>query len=132
MTNVFSVGEMIKCVGISYRQAQYWRRTSFVAPSVRLGGRVSGYTFADVVLAKVAYRLRQANRSVQQMRDFIPALGEGLKRILFPLAQAIIVIDGDKFYIAKYGIVYSQNSDVIEINCADILSSLIPRHQIPV
>ncbi|HET9253709.1 MAG TPA: MerR family transcriptional regulator [Pseudonocardiaceae bacterium] len=57
--------------GITYRQLDYWARTSLVTPSIR-GATGSGsqrlYSFKDILVLKVVKRLLDAGVSLQNIR----------------------------------------------------------------
>src|SRR5262245_20327446 len=63
--------------GISYRQLDYWARTSLVVPSVRDAsgsGTQRLYSFRDIVVLKVVKRLLDAGVSLQNIRKAIETL----------------------------------------------------------
>lgn len=63
--------------GISYRQLDYWARTTLVVPSVRDAsgsGTSRLYSFRDLVVLKVVKRLLDAGVSLQNIRKAIEAL----------------------------------------------------------
>ena len=53
---------------ISYRQIQYWDKTSFIKPSYRRRGKYRLYTFADLIQLRLAKMLRETNFSIQKLR----------------------------------------------------------------
>ena len=60
-----------KVVGITYRQLDYWARTSLVVPSIRAAtgsGSQRLYSFRDVLVVKIVKRLLDAGVSLQQIR----------------------------------------------------------------
>jgi DNA-binding transcriptional MerR regulator len=64
-------------VGISYRQLDYWARTSLVVPSIRDAsgsGTQRLYSFRDLVVLKVVKRLLDAGVSLQNIRRAIDTL----------------------------------------------------------
>ena len=86
-----------KIVGITYRQLDYWARTSLVEPSVR---RASGsgtqrlYSFDDVVRLRVVKRLLDTGVSLQKVRLAV----EQLRAHGQSLAEVTLVSDGDSVY----------------------------------
>jgi len=63
--------------GITYRQLDYWARTSLVVPSVRDAsgsGTQRLYSFRDIVVLKVVKRLLDAGVSLQNIRKAIETL----------------------------------------------------------
>lgn len=66
-----------QAVGISYRQLDYWARTSLVVPSIRDAsgsGTQRLYSFRDLVVLKVVKRLLDAGVSLQNIRKAIETL----------------------------------------------------------
>ncbi len=84
--------------GITYRQLDYWARTSLVEPTVRTAGG-SGtqrlYSFRDVLLLKVIKRLLDAGVSLQQIRSAVHHLRE---RGTEDLTRVTIMSDGATVY----------------------------------
>jgi DNA-binding transcriptional MerR regulator len=73
----YRVPEVCKVIGISYRQLDYWARTSLVTPSIRAAGG-SGtqrlYSFQDLVQLKVIKKLIDAGISLQRIRKAVQYL----------------------------------------------------------
>ncbi|TDB70857.1 MerR family transcriptional regulator [Micromonospora sp. KC723] len=85
-------------VGISYRQLDYWARTSLVVPSVRDAsgsGTQRLYSFRDLVVLKVVKRLLDAGVSLQNIRKAIEALRS---RGVEDLAGITLISDGTTVY----------------------------------
>ena len=63
--------------GITYRQLDYWARTSLVVPSIR-GAAGSGsqrlYSFKDILVLKIVKRLLDTGISLQQIRTAVAQL----------------------------------------------------------
>ena len=85
--------------GISYRQLDYWDRTSLLQPSVR-GAAGSGsqrlYAFRDILVLKLVKRLLDTGVSLQQIRlavDQLRAAGFG------DLAKITLMSDGARVYL---------------------------------
>ena len=85
-------------VGISYRQLDYWARTSLVLPSVRDAsgsGSQRLYSFRDLVVLKVVKRLLDAGVSLQNIRKAIETLrSHGVE----DLAAITLISDGTTVY----------------------------------
>src|SRR5262249_35645144 len=84
--------------GISYRQLDYWARTSLVVPSVRDAsgsGTQRLYSFRDIVVLKVVKRLLDAGVSLQNIRKAIETLREGGEE---DLATMTLISDGTTVY----------------------------------
>jgi DNA-binding transcriptional MerR regulator len=85
-------------VGISYRQLDYWARTSLVVPSVRDAsgsGTQRLYSFRDLVVLKVVKRLLDAGVSLQNIRKAIDTLHS---RGVDDLAGITLISDGTTVY----------------------------------
>ncbi|MGC4877839.1 MerR family transcriptional regulator [Micromonospora sp. DT43] len=85
-------------VGISYRQLDYWARTTLVVPSVRDAsgsGTSRLYSFRDLVVLKVVKRLLDAGVSLQNIRKAIEALRS---RGVEDLAGITLISDGTTVY----------------------------------
>jgi DNA-binding transcriptional MerR regulator len=85
-------------VGISYRQLDYWARTSLVVPAVRDAsgsGTQRLYSFRDLVVLKVVKRLLDAGVSLQNIRKAIDTLRS---RGVEDLAGITLISDGTSVY----------------------------------
>jgi DNA-binding transcriptional MerR regulator len=95
---------VIKLVGITYRQLDYWARTGLVTPSVRAAdgsGTQRLYSFTDVVELRIIKRLLNAGVSLRQIRDAIGYLRResGGK----PLSDVTLISDGNRIYACHSG-----------------------------
>ena len=84
--------------GITYRQLDYWARTSLVEPSVRSAtgsGSQRLYSFRDILLLKVIKRLLDAGISLQQIRTAVQHLRE---RGTDDLTRVTLMSDGASVY----------------------------------
>jgi DNA-binding transcriptional MerR regulator len=95
---------VIKLVGITYRQLDYWARTGLVTPSVRAAdgsGTQRLYGFTDVVELRIIKRLLDAGVSLRQIRDAIGYLRKesGGK----PLSDVTLMSDGNRIYACHSG-----------------------------
>jgi len=84
--------------GITYRQLDYWARTSLVEPTVR-GATGSGtqrlYSFRDILVLKVVKRLLDAGVSLPNIRKAVEFLrGRGVR----DLANVTLLSDGISVY----------------------------------
>ena len=85
-------------VGISYRQLDYWARTTLVVPSIRDAsgsGTQRLYSFRDLVVLKVVKRLLDAGVSLQNIRKAIDTLRS---RGVEDLAGITLISDGTTVY----------------------------------
>jgi DNA-binding transcriptional MerR regulator len=95
---------VIKLVGISYRQLDYWARTGLVTPSVRAAdgsGTQRLYSFTDIVELRIIKRLLDAGVSLGKIRKALGYLREesGGK----PLSDVTLMSDGDRIYACHSG-----------------------------
>src|SRR6188768_589770 len=84
--------------GITYRQLDYWARTTLVVPSVRDAsgsGTQRLYSFRDLVVLKVVKRLLDAGVSLQNIRKAIETLRS---RGVADLAGITLISDGTTVY----------------------------------
>jgi DNA-binding transcriptional MerR regulator len=87
-----------QAVGISYRQLDYWARTSLVVPSIQEAsgsGTQRLYSFRDLVVLKVVKRLLDAGVSLQNIRRAIETLRS---RGVEDLAGITLISDGTTVY----------------------------------
>jgi len=84
--------------GITYRQLDYWARTSLVEPSIRAAhgsGSQRLYSFRDILVLKIVKRLLETGISLQQIRTAVNHLRE---RGSTDLAQVTLMSDGVSVY----------------------------------
>ncbi|MFD2080374.1 MerR HTH family regulatory protein [Actinopolymorpha cephalotaxi] len=84
--------------GITYRQLDYWARTSLVEPTIRPAsgsGTQRLYSFRDILLLKVIKRLLDAGVSLQQIRTAVTHLRE---RGAGDLTEITLMSDGASVY----------------------------------
>ncbi len=84
--------------GITYRQLDYWARTSLVVPTVRSAhgsGSQRLYSFKDVLVLKVVKRLLDTGVSLQNIRVAVDHLR---KRGVRDLAKITLFSDGVTVY----------------------------------
>src|SRR5947207_7394724 len=84
--------------GITYRQLDYWARTSLVEPSIRAAhgsGTQRLYSFRDILVLKVVKRLLDTGVSLQQIRTAVTHLRD---RGVADLAQITLMSDGASVY----------------------------------
>jgi len=84
--------------GITYRQLDYWARTSLVVPSVRDAsgsGTQRLYSFRDIVVLKVVKRLLDAGVSLQNIRKAIETLSQWGE---LELSTMTLISDGTTVY----------------------------------
>jgi DNA-binding transcriptional MerR regulator len=85
-------------VGITYRQLDYWARTSLVLPTVRPAtgsGTARLYGFRDILELKIVKRLLDTGVSLQQIRTAVEHLRA---RGTTDLTQVTLMSDGVSVY----------------------------------
>jgi DNA-binding transcriptional MerR regulator len=92
---LYSTGDVVRILGISRRQLQYWSQTNLVEPSARTPGGHGRYDFADLVALRAARKLIDAGISLQRIRKSIGALRRLLPSVRRPLSELVLVATGD-------------------------------------
>lgn len=89
-------------VGITYRQLDYWARTSLLQPSLaeaRGSGTQRLYSFGDIVQLRVVKRLLDAGMSLKKIRSAMDILRDQLNSDQ-PLTDVTLLSDGITIYAA--------------------------------
>ena len=84
--------------GITYRQLDYWARTSLVEPSIRTAsgsGTQRLYGFRDILVLKIVKRLLDAGVSLQNIRTAVDHLRN---RCVTDLERITLMSDGASIY----------------------------------
>ncbi|MSO42985.1 MAG: MerR family transcriptional regulator [Candidatus Planktophila sp.] len=84
--------------GITYRQLDYWARTSLVEPSIRTAsgsGTQRLYGFRDILVLKIVKRLLDAGVSLQNIRTAVDHLRN---RGVTDLERITLMSDGASIY----------------------------------
>ncbi|WP_372435935.1 MerR family transcriptional regulator [Williamsia soli] len=94
----YRVPSACQIAGITYRQLDYWARTSLVVPSIR-GAAGSGsqrlYSFKDILVLKIVKRLLDTGISLQNIRVAVDHLRQ---RGVEDLARITLFSDGTTVY----------------------------------
>jgi DNA-binding transcriptional MerR regulator len=93
----FRVPEVVRIVGISYRQLDYWARTGLVRPSVQDAhgsGTQRLYSFQDVAQLKLIKKMLDSGVGLQQIRK---AWGT-LRELREPPLGTTLISDGSRIY----------------------------------
>jgi DNA-binding transcriptional MerR regulator len=93
----YRVPDVVRIVGISYRQLDYWARTGLVRPSVQDAhgsGTQRLYSFQDLALLKLIKRMLDSGVSLQQIRK---AWGT-LRELKEPPLGTTLISDGSRIY----------------------------------
>ena len=88
-------GQVVRILGVSRRQLQYWADTGLIVPSARTRGGQRRYTFEDLVAVKAAKQLIDAGVSVQRIRSSLGSLRRILPTVRRPLSELVLVATGD-------------------------------------
>lgn len=102
----FRTQDVVRALGLSRRQIQYWAKTGLVVPSARTPGGHHRYSFADLVALKAAKRLIDAGVSLQHIRRSVEALATHLPSVDRPLEELVIVANGDVLVVFDRGMVF--------------------------
>jgi DNA-binding transcriptional MerR regulator len=100
---LFRSGQVVRILGVSRRQLQYWAETDLVAPSARTPGGHRRYTFEDLVALRAAKQLIDAGVSVQRIRHSIGSLKRILPEVQKPLSELVLVATGDLVLVLHGG-----------------------------
>lgn len=99
----FRTGLVVRILGVTRRQLQYWAATGLVVPSARTAGGHHRYTFDDLVALRAAKQLIDAGISVQRIRHSIGSLRRMLPAVRRPLSELILVATGDLVLVLQEG-----------------------------
>jgi DNA-binding transcriptional MerR regulator len=93
----YRVPDVVKIVGITYRQLDYWARTGLVTPSIQ-DARGSGtqrlYSFQDLVALRVIKGLLDTGVSLQRVRKAV----QHVRALDRPLSGLTLMSDGRGVY----------------------------------
>jgi DNA-binding transcriptional MerR regulator len=93
----FRVPDVVRIVGISYRQLDYWARTGLVRPSVRDAhgsGTQRLYSFQDLAQLRLIKKMLDSGVGLQQIRK---AWGT-LRELREPPLGTTLISDGSRIY----------------------------------
>lgn len=94
----YRVPSACQIAGITYRQLDYWARTSLVVPSIRSAagsGSQRLYSFKDILVLKIVKRLLDTGISLQNIRVAVDHLRQ---RGVEDLARITLFSDGTTVY----------------------------------
>jgi len=98
----FRSRDVIRLVGITYRQLDYWDRSGFIKPTlVEANGQGTErlYSFRDLVCLKAAKRLKESGVSLQKIRKSLAYLHKYLPDGTLPLAEMVFLTDGQTLFV---------------------------------
>ncbi len=93
----YGVPEVLRVVGVSYRQLDYWARTDLVRPSIQDAegsGTQRVYSFQDLLKLRIVKSLLDAGVSLQKIRKAIDTLEE----LQQPAHGTTLISDGERVY----------------------------------
>lgn len=99
MKNFFTPKEVVKIIGISYRQIQYWDKTHFLKPSYRRRGKYRLYNFTDLIQLRLVRILRGHGASIQRLRRTVRTLKSLLPQCHHPLVELTFLIEDERMLI---------------------------------
>jgi predicted RNase H-like HicB family nuclease len=98
----FNTKTVVKLVGLTQRQIDYWDRSHFIKPTVKeASGYGTGrlYAFTDIVQLKVAKTLKDKGVSLQKIRKSISYLKTHFPDMKKPLAEMRFLTDGETIFV---------------------------------
>ena len=97
MQRRFTRDEVVRILGVTRRQLDYWARLRLISPELRWGERF--YTFTDLVALETMKRLTSRGLPARRLRRALEALREQIGEVSRPayhkLLDAALVGDGD-------------------------------------
>jgi len=102
METSFSSKAVLRIIGISMKQLDYWDRTNLIKPSVREAsgyGSVRLYSFRDLLQFKVAKCLTDQGISLQKIRKSLNHLRKQMPEIEQPFARLKFLTDGMTIFL---------------------------------
>ncbi|MDI6711220.1 MAG: MerR family transcriptional regulator [Bacillota bacterium] len=102
MREGFRSRDVIRLVGISYRQLDYWDRSGFIKPTlVQANGQGTErlYGFRDLVCLKAAKQLKDMGVSLQKIKRSLAYLREHLPQVVTPLSELVFMTDGRSIFV---------------------------------
>lgn len=96
----YRAGLVLKVVGITYRQLNYWAKIGFIKPSIKQSGKKSRrrYSFADLVRLRTAKELLDNGISLQKIRKAMNYLKKRDPQIKEPLVQLKFLTNGKSIF----------------------------------
>ncbi len=99
MKSLFTPKDVVRLIGISYRQLQYWDKTNFIRPTAIHMGKYRHYTFVELLQLKLAKVLREHSVSIQKLRRIINSIQELLAKATCPLVDCSFLFSGNKVFL---------------------------------
>lgn len=99
------MGKLVRAItgkNLSYRQIQYWDKTGYVVPAIKIRNKYRHYTFPQLVLVCLLVQLREIF-SVQELRATRKQIEEGIDSCTFDLHECSFYWDRNRFWIMHAG-----------------------------
>jgi len=96
----YRTGLVLKIVGISYTQLDYWAKIGFIKPSIKDSGKKSRrlYSFTDLVRLNAAKSLLDSGVSLQKIRKSVDYLKQHEPEIKEPLSELKLLTNGKSIF----------------------------------
>jgi predicted RNase H-like HicB family nuclease len=100
---IFGKKTVIALTGVSGRQVEHWATTGVVRPSIAAAGKGTrrGYSFKDLVVLRVAKRLKDGGISLQKIRKTLTFLRKNFPGVKEPLAELRFLTDGENIFVME-------------------------------
>ena len=95
----FTRDEVVRMLGVSRRQLEYWGRLGLIAPQSRWGERF--YDFADLVALETLKRMTSRGVAARRLRRALEALREQLGESTAPISRLRISTNGREIVVSQ-------------------------------
>jgi DNA-binding transcriptional MerR regulator len=95
----FTRDEVVRMLGVSRRQLEYWGRLGLIAPQSRWGERF--YDFADLVALETLKRMTARGVAARRLRRALEALREQLGESTAPISRLRISTNGREIVVSQ-------------------------------
>jgi tetratricopeptide (TPR) repeat protein len=99
MRQRFTRDEVVRMLGVTRRQLDYWARLRLIAPDARWGERF--FTFTDLVALETLKRMIAHGIPARRLRRALEALREQLGHATAPLSRLHISTNGKQIVVAQ-------------------------------
>ncbi|HUK31855.1 MAG TPA: tetratricopeptide repeat protein [Candidatus Acidoferrum sp.] len=99
MQRRFTRDEVVRILGVTRRQLDYWARLRLISPELRWGERF--YNFADLVALETMKRLTSRGLPARRLRRALEALREQLGEANAPISRLRITTNGRKVVVSQ-------------------------------
>jgi DNA-binding transcriptional MerR regulator len=94
----FTIKEVARITGASYRRLKYWDKTGLISPSLKIvvdEVKSGHYSVQDIIDIEIILRLLQSPIPLQRIRTGFRFIRERQQ----PLASSVILSDGETLYL---------------------------------